>query len=334
LSGTYSQSDVREFVHLCYLLALPLIRRRIAQGRIDLASLGLQQTDVVYDSMAGIFIRDGAGHFTELEKFFSKEAGNTKTASDELLLDTLRRILFGCVNNSLIRLHGDADPVFGKILHNVDVTIARTQYFEKFTRFGDSMLACCEADLLPDRPPVTIEYLREQLARIVLVHDSMPVMLKKLHGILEGQDLFQRTVPLLWVASLLKDIYSMGTESEPEQRSLVLDPLEMEDALRLIERVCSQLRVELHPHYVDRGGTSDDLFEVYLKTTSEILSDLVSCGRDGQKHFFDYLSQHMPELGKEEYISRHKPILEYFVKVAKQKLGRSLTDEHSASGRM
>ncbi|HTY36669.1 MAG TPA: hypothetical protein VMH23_06140, partial [Bacteroidota bacterium] len=47
LSGTYSQSDVREFVHLCYLLALPLIRRRIAQGRIDLASLGLQQTDVV-----------------------------------------------------------------------------------------------------------------------------------------------------------------------------------------------------------------------------------------------------------------------------------------------
>jgi len=330
LSGTYTPYDVREFVRSCYALALPLIRKRIIQGRINLQSLGLQQPDLIYDCIADLFVRDAGGRFTEIEQFFRKELGEPDQASDALLFDTLRRIVFGRVNNNLIRFHAEADPSFGKILHNLDVSLTRTRYFEKFVRFGETFLACCEVELLLDCPPAPFEYLRERLSQVVLVHDPMPVMLEKLHDCMRGQEEHQRVVPFLWVVSVLKEIYALGAESDSGERVAVIEHVELEEGLKLVEDACMILRKELYPHYVGSGKISEQLLDVYLRTTSEILSDSVAAGRNGQKHFFEYLAARMPAVTREEYVSRHKQILEYFVKCAKNKVKGELKKEESA----
>jgi hypothetical protein len=43
LSGTYTPLDLREFAQLCYSLALPLIRKKIALGKLNLDSVGLKE---------------------------------------------------------------------------------------------------------------------------------------------------------------------------------------------------------------------------------------------------------------------------------------------------
>ena len=330
LSGTYTPYDVREFVRSCYALALPTIRKRIIQGRIHLESLGLKQPDLIYDCIADLFVRDANGHFTDIEQFFRKELAEPEKCSDALLFDTLRRIVFGRVNSNLTRFHAEVDPSFGKILHNLDVSLTRTNHFEKFVRFGETLLACCEADLLLERPPAPFEYLRERLSEFVLVHDSVPVILKKLHNLLEGQEEYQRVVPILWVASVLKEIYALGPEADSDSQQQVIKHVEIEEDLKLVEEACSILRKELRPHYIGSGKTSEELFEVYLSTTVEILTDSISDGRDGQKHFYEYLSARMPGVTREEYINRHKQVLEYFVKCAKNKVRSELKKENSA----
>jgi hypothetical protein len=326
----YTPSDVREFVRLCYALALPLIRKRIVQGKIDLESLGLSQNDLVYDCIADLFVRDNVGHFTEIERFFDKEIEDTNRCSDALLLDTLRRIVFGRVNVNLIRIHSGADPAFGKILHNLDVALTRSRLFEKFVRFGETMMACCESDLLLHLPGPPLEYLRQQLSHIVLIQDSMPTMLKKLYDILQDQQEYQRTIPIISVGMLLKEVYALGAEVEPESDSFSLKGLEEEDAALQVQAVCANLRTDMFSHYVGSGKMTENQLEAYSQATNGILSDLVLKGRDQCRPYFEYLSDRIPEMSKEEYIHRHKPILEHFVRSAKRGLSEKIRREESA----
>ena len=73
----------------------------------------------------------------------------------------------------------------------------------------------------------------------------------------------------------------------------------------------------------------EELFETYLQSASEILSDQVA-GSDGRKPFYEYLNTRMPRLTKEEYISRHKSVVEYIVRLAKEKLAEKVKREESA----
>ncbi len=326
----YTSSDVKEFVHLCYALSLPLIRKRISQGKINLEALGLNQNDVVYDCIADLFIRDNAGHFTEIERFFNKEIEDSHRCSDALLVDTLRRIVFGKVSINIIRIHSGADPAFGKILHNLDVALTRGRLFEKFVRFGETMLACCESDLLLHLPGPSMEFLRRRLSHIVLIQDSMPMMLKKLHDILQDQQEYQRTVPVVCVGTLFREVYALGADARPESDDSSLQILEEEDAARLVQSVCANLRPGMHSHYVGSGKMTEAAFEAYLQATKGILSDLVLMGRDQCRPYFEYLSDRLPEMSKEEYINGHKPILEHFVRSAKRGLSEKIMREGSA----
>jgi hypothetical protein len=314
------------------VLALPLIRARIVQGKINLESLGLKEDDIVYDCIADLFVRDNAGQFTEVERFFSKEIEDTNRCTDALLLDTLRRIVFGKVSFNVIRIHSGADPAFGKILHNMDVAVTRSRLFEKFVRFGETMLACCESDLLLHLPEAPLEYLRQQLSRIVLIQDSMPTMLKKLYDVLHDQEEYQRTVPVVCVVTLLKEVYALGAEAEPESDEFSLKGLEEEDAVRLVKAVCSNLQADLCSHYVGTGKMTENVLKAYIQATNGILSDLVLKGRDECKPYFEYLSDRIPEMTKEEYINRHKSVLEHFVRAAKRGLSEEKRREETALG--
>jgi hypothetical protein len=330
LSGSYTPYEVREFVRLCYALALPLIRKRIIQGKINLEVLGLRQVDLVYDCIADLFIRDSDGHFTEIEGFFKKEISDFDLCSDALLFDTLRKVVFRKVVVNLIRVHSLADPAFGKILHNLDVALTRSRHFEKFVRFGDSMLACCDAELLLHLPTPPLEYLREQLSRVVLIHDPMPTILGKLRDLLVHQHDFQRTVYQFWVAMLVKETYALGMEGEAETEPSSFRTLEEEEVAIWIKEVLADIRRQLQVSYVDKGKMTDGLFETYLCTADEILRDWALEGTDHAKPFFEYLNSRMPQLTREEYISRHKSILEYVVRLSRQRLASRIRPGESA----
>ena len=92
----------------------------------------------------------------------------------------------------------------------------------------------------------------------------------------------------------------------------------------------ADLRGDLRSSYVANGKMTEEMFESYLQSASEILTDLVSNGTYGQKPFFEYLSSRMPQLTREQYVNRHKSILEYIVRLGKEKLIGKVKSEDSA----
>jgi hypothetical protein len=327
LSGSYTPYDLREFVRLCSNLALPLIRKKIGSGKLNLAILRMSQQDVLYDSLADLFERDEQGRFVQIVEFFEREQIAIAEHSAEFLLDALRRIVFRRVNTSLIRLHSDADPVLGKILHNLDVAIDRTMLFRKVIRFGESFVIPGNEDLLLQQPPMPFEYLQERFSRVVLLYESMPAMLKKLHSLLLGQHDHQRAVSFVSVGLMFKDVYKLAQKSEEAMDTAEYD-MEAEADQKVIEKVSEELRRDFAPRYVEKGKMTKEQFEQYIETVKRVLCGGVE-GGEGNISLFESLLISLPELTKQEYAKQHRSVVEYLCKDAKKRLRKEIKGRSS-----
>ncbi|MGH2567995.1 MAG: hypothetical protein ACRDGA_06615, partial [Bacteroidota bacterium] len=206
--------DLREFVQVCYDLALPLIRTKIARGKINLSILGLKETDVVYDCIADLFDRDAQGGFPQIQQFFADHITEIEPSSEEKLIATLRHLVFGKVNKNIIRLYSEVDPTLSKILRNLKLAVERSKPFESIVRFDETQLVPCNVDPLLHLPPMPLEWLKQEFVRVVLLHENVPQMLVKLHRVIINQEMYQRAVPLVSTALLFKEIYMLSGEME------------------------------------------------------------------------------------------------------------------------
>ena len=326
LSGAYTPFDLREFVQLCHDLALPIIRKKIALGKLNLHAMGLKEIDVVYDCVADLFVRDEHGAFIQIRMFFEKQLGDISTSSEEQLIVTLRRLIFGKINNNIVRLYSESDPALGKILRNLKLGLERSGLFEEITRFGDLYLVPRGIDHLLHLPPIQFDFVQHEFSRTVLVHDTVPEMLKKLHAVLGGQEEFQRAISLISTAILFKEVYQLGWEAG-QVTDIVEEKIESDHLTRLIEDICHELQTEMYHGYVQKGKCSKETFGKYIETVKKILhASFVNEHLDGGT-FYSYLEAQIPGLTKEEYKRDHRTILEYFAKIGKERLRAQLKNK-------
>jgi hypothetical protein len=318
--ASYTPLELREFVRVCHNHALPLIRRKMAAGKLSLGSLRMGEQDVIYDCLADLFERTEDGHFVQIEQFFHREGVDVESASEELLIESLRRIVFKKVNTDLIRLYCDADPTIGKIIHNLEMALQRTRIFEKIHRYGEPYLVPCDVDVLLDRPPMPSEYLQQQFYRVVIIHESLPEMLKRLREVICGQKEFQRAASLMSIASLLRQVYAVRAESETQVENTAEGKLEGEGVHQAIRKTCDGIRAEMYERYVANGKKTQEQFEMYMLALRKILSDAVNDGASSSISFYEHLRAQMPTLTQKEYQQHHRTVLEYLARIARQKL--------------
>jgi hypothetical protein len=323
LSGSYTPYDVREFVQLCYLISRPHIIRKVRSGKLDLSILGISGDDAVYDCLADVFRRDATGKFVEIDTFFQREVEDPASASGESLLVQLRRLVIGKVNNNLVRLYSEADPALGKILRNIKLALTPESGLEQVPRFNEACLAPAGIDRLAHNPPFTFEALRGAAAGVILIHDQVPEMLRKLRTLLVEQQRFQRIVPMVWAGLVFKEIYTLGWE--PADEAVDLDDAVETDRLNaLVEKICGQLNAQLRKTYVETGKLTEGLLEGYCCALRKVLQgSYLDQHLDGST-FYEYLREHFPELTRESYRKEHKATLEYIVKLGKSRLREEL----------
>jgi len=323
LSGSYTPYDVREFVQLCYLIARPHLSRKVHSGKLNLSLLGITEDDAVYDCLADVFRRDASGRFIEIDVFFEHEVGDTTAVSEEHLLVQLRRLVIGKVNNNLIRLYSEADPALGKILRNIKLALNPDNGLEQVARFNEACLSPIGIDLLSQNPPFTFEALRRAASGVILIHDNIPEMLRKIRSLLIEQENFQRIVSLVWVGLVFKEIYALGWE--PAEEVVDLDRTIETDRLNsLVDKICGELNLELRKSYIDSGKLSEDQLEGYCAALKKILKGTYLDAHLDGSTFFEYLQEHNPEITRESYRTEHKATLEYIVKLGKKRLQMEL----------
>ena len=320
LHATYTPFELREFVQLCHDLALPHIRKKIVQGKINLNVIGLREQDVVYDCLADLFQRDEGGSFSQIRKFFENEAQDIETEPEDKLLIALQRIVIGKVNNNIIRLYSEADPALGKILRNLKLAVDRTIFFEEITRFNERVLIPRNTDPLFDRPPFDTALLKQTFLMTVLVHDNIPSMVEKLHNLLCVQEEFQRAVSVVSAGLLFKEVYSLGwNEGKQETDGTIIGPEEIRSTA---SNVVEGIRKDLLEKYVEAGKCTRETFVSYLGA----LQDILDIEKGDDVSYFEYLRHRIPGLTRDVYLRNHRAILEYLAKLAKDRMRKQLEE--------
>jgi hypothetical protein len=321
LSGTYSPEDLHKFVQLCYALALPAIRKKIALGKLNIGIIGLTENDIVHDCLADLFQREDSPQFPQIVRFFQTQTPNLDTVSDERLLITLRRLVLGKVSNNIVRIYAEADPVLGKIFRNVTLALERTRLFEKHARFGEAYLRACGATALDDLPPIPMEQLCEKFMASASPQDTIPQMMRKLHAVLSDQEEYQRVVPFVGVALMFKEVYARAQEIDEK---VIPQHSEDDNIAAVIESVCRQLEGKMHKSYVASGKKSAEVFRQYMIALKEMLMTEFVQGEPDGISYFETLRQHMPRLTKAAYARQHRTAFEYIAKTAKELARREL----------
>lgn len=298
---------------------MPLVRKKIFLGKINLNILGMSENDLLYDCLADLFERDGSGRFPQIAEYFNREIDDIKTSNETEMLLTLRRLVFGKINQNFIRIYSEADPILSKILRNLRIAVEKQKLFELEIRFGETYVIPTGVEILRDRPPIPEEFLKEQISKNVSIHDNIPKVLNTIHSILMTQNEYQRCVQLVYIALNIKFIYSLGKLDCEDREYVEIDFIHL-DIENISNSVCAELLHELYDNYVANKKCGDDIFGKYINATKEILRQTYGDGDGKGESFYEILNQQIPELTKTEYAEKHRTTLEYFVRLGKKRM--------------
>ncbi len=325
LSNTYSQAELRDFVQLCYFLALPLVRKRVSQGKINLNLLGLQERDIVYDCIADLFLRSEDGSLPKIRAYMDSSGLEIEKSTDERLLAELRRLIFGKVHNNLIRLLGEVDPSLGRILRNVRLAIEKSDTFVEMHRFSESYIVSNRVEPLMSLPPIPFSLLEQEFSSVANPRLDVPALLDALWTFFSSQVDYQRAVSIVTVGLLFKGVYQRSFDIELEQHHQVESGDPVERILDLVHILCGQLHRDMQDTYVMSGKTTAENYDKYFCALEDILVDRTK--RTGDRlTYYEYLKCQFPQMTKTDYLNKHKKILEYLVRLGKTMISKKIKD--------
>lgn len=325
ISGDYSNLELKTFFKFCYSLTLPIIRKKISFGKLNLEILGMKENDIVIDCLADIFHRDENGNFIKLQQYFENVSNDFESKSDDEILILLRQFIFTQVHNSIIRLHSEADPTLGKVIRNMKISLNKNLYFNQINRFGENFLTPMNYDPLFHNPPLPMEMIQQQFTSEVTVHDNIPEMLKKLYNLIVEVEDYQRAVSFILTARMFRDVHILGWETEYEEVTQIDDELNKSEIDDLAEKVSNELKEIMFSKYVLKAKMCEAEFSKCIQAIRQILIDNFSNGKPIASSYYEHIKIQMPELSKEHYLGKYRTILEYLAKLGKERMKEILT---------
>ncbi|MBI5475555.1 MAG: hypothetical protein HY964_02320 [Ignavibacteriales bacterium] len=324
-SGTYSQRHMQELYRIFYSIARRTIRNKMISGKLSFDFLGLSEADITHDCIVELFTLGKDNELIELCKDFNYQRISIEDEDDEMLIVQIRRLICTVVNDNLFRLYNEADPALGKILRNIKIATGNNLAFKLVMRFDEYFLEIVKGDKLPYCKTMDDDFLHNEVCEIMSTESEIPGILEKLSITLIQQDVYQRHVRLMTLALAIKKGYEHYNVHNIQESESVDAKFVTDDAARTIDMVCSKLKEEMKPRYVDKKVCAET-FELYMKVIKKSLYSEFIDGTDGQISYFDHLIDCDTGITKQEYLKNHRVIVEYLGKISKKRVRERLKE--------
>lgn len=319
-NGTYSQRHMQELYRIFYSIARRIIRNKMISGKLSFDFIGLSEADITHDCIVELFTLGKDNELIELCKYFNYQRISIEDEEDEMLIVQIRRLICTVVNDNVFRLYNEADPALGKILRNIKIATGNNSAFKLVTRFDEHFLEIVKGNKLPYCKTMDDDFLYNEVCEIMSTESEIPGILDKLAITLIQQDVYQRHVRLMTLALAIKKGYEHYNVHNIQESESVDAKFVTDDAERTIDLVCSKLKEEMKPRYVDRDKVAKETFELYIKVIKDSLHSEFIDGTDGQISYFDHLKDCCPGITKQEYLKNHRVIIEYLGKISKKRV--------------
>ena len=324
-TGTHSHNEVSELVSIAHSLSTAYVKRKIAMGRFSLERFSISVDQFAFDAIAEVFERDSQNTFVRLQSYF--ESLDIQTLSDEQILAHFQTIVFSKVNDRIMEASFENDPVYGKILRNVRLSIHSVRNFKEQEVLGEKMIVpvFCEAnEHLPEIPE---NELLAIVAESVRYSKNIPQVLAKLCKSICEQEEYSRTIPLLKLAGSIRNAFVEVSSPEVQGAAFEYQLAEVE-IRKVITGICTQLHSEMHSKYVVKRKVSSETYEIYFRVIQQKLVGRYVHLNGEADTYFELLKEHIPELTSSVYRKKQRTVLEYLAMIANDRVAAILKKEY------
>ena len=326
LDRSISQGDLTRFVQLARIVAATYLATFRASAVVLCEKLGISSTDLAYDCVADLFARDEKGLFVHLEGLIGSLHQPLDQTPDHELFAAFRALLSRFADTQLGRLYAQADPQGARIHRNIRECIKKEGAFQLTRDFRGWVITPIGSPDLDHLPPCSMDWLKSEFFVRCKGTQQIPRLLALLHDLLMSLTEFRRSIPLMDVVQLIKDLYQSkeqpGSETQEDQS---LGGMTQFEIAHLREQVEQTLKEKILVTYVVHGKVDRKQAKAMYLACRDLLGDW--CSGDGANFsLYEYLARYLP-IDEQSYKDGLRVKMEYLVKIAREEFANRLTRE-------
>ena len=359
ISANYSLSELTSFISISQKISVSYLKYLEINGK-HIRSRGSEGTnelnDVAIDCIADLFMRNEAGQFIQLTRYFSDVIKSDPPPAEYQLSCLLRRLIVKKTKQELSRIFKERDPESAKIIRNIKVSIRNSTKFKSFKEMGREFIYLAplankiSTALLPqpEREQVSTKVVhdldaqfREKLERHiipekVLFHyflqkhvpsDSVSAMLEKMMEIVNSLPQYQNCIALEVAASIIREVtfqhaYEKLTENIDYHSPMA--EIQFKEIHEVNQSVIASIHRKIEKQYLQKEKITQERAAIYSKAISDFVQELTQDKATDSN--FQYLKRYIPSLTQELYREQERSIFEYLVKLTKKSLRKRLKE--------
>jgi hypothetical protein len=326
IDGSASKIQQSELVHHSRMI----IEAYLTHHRPRITTLclyhGLTITELAYDCIGEAFSRNAENLFLQLKNLADALRTPFHETPDHEIFLAFKGFLTSVANAQLARLYAQANSTQSRIYRNIKEATKNGRARFALTRdYRGYVLTPETAQPLDHLPPYPYAELEQHFLQVARSREDIPDLLDDLSRVLNSQNHYRRSVPIVEVVCLFKNVYK---PDGPEQADLVIWPDETLSEEE-IEHLCRQVGQAIHQKivltYLLHGKLDRHQAEGLAKAVYGYLLDMCLSG-DKPTSLYYHVNSHL-HITEEEYAITLRPKAEYMLTIAKEELAARLMRE-------
>ena len=317
LNGKINSFEINHLVRIAHSFASVRLTQLIRSHKIHFEIYPFTISSLALDCIAELFQRDEDGNYYELIAYFSLYEGSI-TFTDEEIVQRFQALVFSKLNDGIIRLYHEHDPILSKILRNLKSAIKKDNTLIMFDRFGELFFS---PSTLEERNDHLVEFpfdeMEAALANLVHEKGNIKRYLNSLSDLLQNSNCYRRFVKVIDLAVIIKSL-SIKYDFTIISSSNIENDMLQNDIVKIVETSLLDLRKSFDEMYLRSNKMKSEDLNKYMNAVGELLKDTFVLNNGNNLSHYDYLQKSIPGINYDEYHNQHRIRFEYMVKLAKK----------------
>lgn len=311
-----AQGELKKLVEICLKISVQYLHFTHKKLHRLLYSDEMKLEDIAIDAISSLFIPDQQSGIIVILHSAKKWESKIKTEDDALYF--VNKVVSKRTEQHISFLLKESDPIFSRILDTIKYRIKK-QGYQKIHHLGTGYIVEAEYDN-KSKNWISIDEFKNLPSSVFINHKTL---FKDLFTYLKEETIYFPAIPLNALVMKLKELrLSLFIHKEIEDTFE-----ESMDIRSILNSAYTETLLKLDNTYKVKGKLSDDEIEAMKLALRDILNDLKDGGIN--PGLFNYLTIHKPNLTQDEYYSNYHNILEYLVKVMRNKIAEKLSKVES-----
>lgn len=248
-----------------------------------------------------------------------------RATEGEILVD-LRRLIASAVNQRIVLAYRENDPSLAKLIRNIKLGLRNHSNAKLSEHQNDKVIVPRGAELSTFLlPEISQDLLEIEFRHRVPSNSGLKEMIAVLAKILAEQVEYRKAYTVVGFALLIRSYFAStpaSTAASTPTSTIEQDGshLTEDDFKALIDQAVMEVRDDTGNKYVRSGKMALEMSDKYFRAVVDILQSEFSLDDGERRSYLDILKTHLPGVTESDYRAQHRHILEYLVKLTRERL--------------